>query len=336
MSNSALRFFNSLVMSVALVSSVNAGFANDIAQESLKLKGKNVSVPAIKWTDNTVKAKAVLLAIHGGVQHAGVYKAFAEQMAPRGILFYSIDLYGHGQWLADAASAGAERPKLDYSGSSEDVVWLTHQLREQHPGLPVFCIGESMGASVALHALNIEAKLFDGLILASPGTSLHINPDVTPIFESVWHGAKTLGQSIDISGHLKHISEDPRINEATLTDPKIRKVQSLADLIHSALFVRQNTGLAPKVDPSIPLLVLQGDKDEICSVKSVDSLYKKFQSTDKSMKTFKGIGHLLVTMDYLKPEVVASVSDWLDQHLVAVPIASTASEARLDKTAESP
>lgn len=337
MSKSFSHRLKAVTLAVAHFASITVANAEPtIQQESLKLKGKNVSVPTLKWIDNAAKPKAVLLAIHGGVQHAGVFKALAEQLAPKGILFYSIDLYGHGAWLEEATKAGIERPKLDYSGSSEDVVVLAQKLREEHSGLPVFCIGESMGASVALHAVNIEPKLFDGLILASPGTSLHVNPDPTPIFESVWNGARTLGQSIDISAHLRHISEDPRINEATLSDPRIRKVQSLKDLIHSAIFVRQNTGLAPKVDPAIPLLVLQGDKDEICSVKSVDVLYKKFQGTDKSMTTFKGKGHLLVTMDHLKPEVVETVTSWIDKHVGAVPIAIEHSKSAAGKTASDP
>lgn len=337
MSKSFSSYLRAITLSFAAIASVTANDATAaVQQESLKLNGKNVSVPTLKWTDSGAKAKAVVLAIHGGVQHAGVYKALAEQLAAQGILFYSIDLYGHGAWLEEATKAGAERPKLDYSGSSEDVVVLAQHLRAEHPKLPVFCIGESMGASVALHAVNIEPKLFDGLILASPGTSLHVNADPTPIFESVWDGAKTLGQSIDISAHLKHISEDPRINEATLSDPRIRKVQSLKDLIHSAIFVRQNTGLAPKVDPAIPLLVLQGDKDQICSVKSVDVLYKKFQGTDKTMATFKGLGHLLVTMDHLKPEVVETVTSWIDKHVGALPIAIDDSKSAVGKTASDP
>ena len=321
MNQNLSRITSGFALAVALFLSVPTCEAQSLQQESVKLTGQTVNVPGYKWFDSTVKPKAVVLAIHGGVQHAGVFKPLAEQLAPRGILVYSIDLYGHGEWLAEATASGAERPRLNYTGSTKDVVALTNKLREQHPGLPIFCIGESLGASVALHAVNIDAKLFDGLILASPGTSLHVNPDPTPVFESVWQGAKSLGKSIDITAHIRRMSEDPRVNEATLSDPRLRKVQSLADLIHSGLFVRQNTTLVPRIDPAIPVLVLQGDRDEICSAKSVDVLYKKFPSSDKTLKTFKDIGHLLVTMDHLKPEVVSTVTSWLDDHVKAVSIA---------------
>src|SRR5688572_2864778 len=69
-----------------------------VVKESTKLNGSAVSVPAFLWADDGARASAVLITIHGGVQHAGSYRAMAERLAARGILIYSIDLRGHGQW----------------------------------------------------------------------------------------------------------------------------------------------------------------------------------------------------------------------------------------------
>lgn len=326
------KFMMSLSAVCLTLSSAAASIAaevNPIQSENIKLQGRTVQVPTYKWSDAAVPAKAVLLAIHGGVQHGGVYKALAEKLAPLGIVVYSIDLYGHGQWLFDSPTP----VHLNYRASTDDLLSLTKELRDKYPGLPLFCIGESLGASMALHGMNVQPNLFDGAILASPGTSLHLNPDVGPVFHSIVQGAKSLGKSIDLSPYLTHISDDPRSNKETLTDPRNRRTSSVGELIHSAKFVRENPKLASSLNPAVPILVLQGDKDEICSVKSVDSLYSRFASSDKSLKTFKGVGHLLVTTEYLKPEVVSTVESWLEQHMAAPSISQNKTSGPDSKTA---
>lgn len=250
-----------------------------------------------------------MLAIHGGVQNKANFTAIAQRLAPLGVLTYSIDLRGHGDWL----SHSKKRTKLDYEGSTGDVVRLTEQLRAEHPGLPVFCIGESLGASTALHAVKIKPKLFDGMILASPGTrpaAIHLKS----IIVSIWQAVRTLGTSIDLRPYVQHISEDRRSSAEMIDDPHTRITASVCDLYHMATFVRKNTALAPKVDPSIPILVMLGAEDGICSPQSAVRLFAALPTKDKSIAKISGCGHLLVTTEYLKPNVVDTVAQWLKTH----------------------
>jgi alpha-beta hydrolase superfamily lysophospholipase len=297
-----------------------------VVKDVLKLNGKDLSVPALQWTDHDTAPRAVLIGIHGSVQHAGNFAALAKSLAPKGIVVYSVDLRGHGDWLV--SSADGRRPKVDYAGSSEDLVQLTAQLRQRNPGLPVFCIGESVGAAVALNALAQSPKLFDGLILASPGSKPVMGHSWKATCKSIGQGIKTLGGTIDLSHHLKAISDDPRSADEMINDPSIRKEASLGDLLHTLNFIKTGDELAPKIDKNVPVLVIQGGDDNIIRAASTEALFARLASKDKSIITFPKVGHLLVTTAFLKPTVVETVEGWL--------FARTKPEAPLAVTAKEP
>lgn len=300
-------FALSLLMAAGL--SMNNLAGASVTEQPLTLQGNGAAVHAVKWEDPIVKTQAVLVAIHGGVQNARNYTAFAKELAGKGIITYSIDLRGHGEWLIQSKT----RSELNYNASTRDVVSLAGQLRAEHPELPIFCIGESLGASTALNASVLQPKLFDGLILVSPGTSpsgIHVKP----ILASVIQGIGSLGTNISLLPHITEISEDQRSCDEMINDQRTRRSANVGELLHMAKFVRNNKALAPKLDPGTPLLVMYGDKDQICSPASITRLYGDFRSADKSIEVIAGCGHLLVTTKYLKPHIVAIVADWLAGH----------------------
>lgn len=270
------------------------------------------------WADDSVRPKAVLVAIHGGVQNAGCYETLAKCLVPQGILVYSVDLRGHGQWLTQAQT----RPRLNYPASTADLTMLVGDLRASYAKLPLYCIGESLGASVALHCVAKHPRAFDGLILASIGTNLNLRHAFPAVLDSARQAAKSLCRSIDLGPHLKRISDDQRSCKEMIDDPRNRNIASLGDLLHMAGFVRQNKALAPNIDKSIPTLVIQGTEDQICTPQSARAVFDRLPVNDKTMKTFQGCGHLLATTAYLKPQVVRTISDWLFVHIKPAKAAS--------------
>lgn len=306
----------------------------EVVKDVLKLDGKQTSVPAFRWTDTNTAPRAVLIGLHGSVQHAGNFAALAKSLAPKGIIVYSVDMRGHGTLLT--AAQGGRRPKVDYAASSEDVIQLTAQLRERYPDVPIFCIGESVGASVAIKAVSQSPKVFDGIILASPGSRPVVgHGGFKNTLRSVAQGIKTLGGTIDLSRHLTSISDDPRSADEMIQDPSIRKEASLGDLLHTLNFIKGTEALASKLNKNVPVLVIQGADDNIIQAASSEALFEKLSTKDKSIKTFPNVGHLLVTTEYLKPAVLETVEGWLISHTKPVaPLAVTAKEPR-QKTSDS-
>lgn len=296
----------------------------EVSKEAVRLNGETDSVPAYSWRDDTVAPRAVLIALHGSVQHAGNFATLAEKLAPQGVIVYAIDLRGHGDWVV----AGRGRPRVDYAGSARDLVQLTAQVRDKHPGLPVFVIGESVGAAVAINALSESPRLFDGMILASPGSKpTFVGHNIGATLRTALGAVKSLGQCVDLTAHLKNISDDPRSADEMVFDPRIRKHASLGDLLRTINFIRTSDDLARKLNKDVPVLVIQGGSDDIIQASSSEALYSKLATKDKSILKFPKVGHLLVTTAFLKPEVVSGVEGWLFARTrVTEPLAVTATQ----------
>ncbi|MBX9694973.1 MAG: lysophospholipase [Cyanobacteria bacterium] len=282
-----------------------------VIKDFLRYDQDALTMPAYAWSDTNVAPRAILIGLHGGVQHAGNYAALAERLAPQGILMYAIDFRGHGQWM----SQSQERPKVDYEATASDVAKLATTLRAQHPELPLFVIGESLGAAMAMKAQSSNPKLFDGMILVSCGIRPVAKYHMVSTLKSVGQGVKTLGGTIDISSHVRSISEDPRSANEMLTDPLCRRQSSVWDLLRTVNFLHEAHRLAPRLNRDTPVLVLQGNLDHIVRPESTRELYTKLGSSKKSLIDFPDCGHLLVTTEYLKDNVVNTVEGWISDQI---------------------
>lgn len=124
---------------------------------------------AYRW--RAENPKAVLQITHGAVEHAGRYGDFAEFLNREGISAYAFDLRGHGKTAGD--------PKIPYF-CEEDGGWevlrddmydFTRLIKEENPGTPLFLLGHSMGAFLAVSYFARYGKELKGGVLSGTGAS---------------------------------------------------------------------------------------------------------------------------------------------------------------------
>lgn len=93
---------------------------------------------------------AVVVAVHGLKGSPAVFSGPAERWARLGFLTYA--------WAVTY-------PQVDVA----DFVRMLQQVATRHPGVPLYVVGESMGASLAvIAAATAEAPPVDGLVLSAP------------------------------------------------------------------------------------------------------------------------------------------------------------------------
>ena len=113
------------------------------------------------WQD--ANPKAVILAIHGGMAHAGDYLTPALYFRPHGIATVGFDMHGHDG-----------KKRVDIPGFETflaDAELMLQWTKAAYPGLPIFVMGHSMGALIATHlGLGRFANDADikGFVLSSP------------------------------------------------------------------------------------------------------------------------------------------------------------------------
>jgi len=79
---------------------------------------------------------------------------------------------------------------------------------------------------------------------------------------------------------------------------------------------------AEKIPKTMPVLIIQGDKDRMLNCKAVVSLVKHLRTEDRTVKWFANRGHLLLETAYLQNDTLNVVDSWLKRHLKDTTMAS--------------
>lgn len=105
--------------------------------------------------------RAVLLALHGGMAHAGDWVMPALYLREHGFATAAYDLCGHAQ--------GPRADIPDFDIFLEESALFLDWIRSAWPGLPVFVIGHSMGGLIATKlGLRMPPGAVTGFVLSSP------------------------------------------------------------------------------------------------------------------------------------------------------------------------
>ena len=103
---------------------------------------KGISIFYQAWIPES--PKAVVQIVHGFAEHSGRYMNVVNELLPLNYAIYADDHRGHGR------SEG----KINYVDSFDDYVEderiLHEYIRDNHPNLPIFMIGHSMGSLIAV------------------------------------------------------------------------------------------------------------------------------------------------------------------------------------------
>lgn len=206
-----------------------------------------------------------------------------------------------------------EHSKVVYKKSFQDLVKLTRAVKANHPDLPLFLVGESMGAGMAIHIAGVTPESLDGIVLSSPAIKKKVNL-VPRILVDAARFVRHPHKPVDLKPYiLKFASEDPVIARACAQDPLVRKSLRPGELLKTSREIGRNIKYAEMVPPSVPVLIIQGDRDRMVKSNGVVSLLHRLKSEDQTVKWFPGKGHLLLETPYITDETMGTVTGWLNQ-----------------------
>jgi alpha-beta hydrolase superfamily lysophospholipase len=203
--------------------------------------------------------RAVVLALHGFNDYGNAFAALGEQLAAEGISTYAVDQRGFGAGPLPGRWHGAER-------LADDVSVLLALLRQRHPEAPLFLLGESMGAAVAVVAAVRHRLPADGMVLIAPAVWAR---DTMPGYQRLaletivrlLPGLVLTGQGVSIRPSdnmdmLRALGADPLVIKGARVD----SLWGVTNLMDRALMA------APDLDRrslGLPVLILYGERDSI-------------------------------------------------------------------------
>ena len=208
--------------------------------------------------------KAMLVALHGFNDYGRSFEDAARYFAQAGITTVAYDQRGFGG-TPDRGKWAGTKVMVD------DFLAILHFVRRDHPDLPLFVLGESMGGAVIAVALTQETEVrIDGVIFVTPAVW---SRDTMPWYQrfGIWIGARmmpavTLSSNefgivpSDNAAMLGKFSKDPLVLKETRFDT----LEGLTDLMDQAMLsvpkIRFRTlvvyGLRDVMIPRQPMIAL--------------------------------------------------------------------------------
>jgi acylglycerol lipase len=274
--------------------------------ETLISSKDGVSIFVHAWVPNN--PQRILICVQGLGGHGGYYRELACQVALKGSIVVAPDLRGHGH------SEGVRGDIDRFDRYVLDVDVAVNWASTKWPNLPMFVLGESMGASIAIQYVarglyRTHQKSLAGLVFVSPVFSSAMRST----FGEVVHFIRSLliaptHPSVAITGREELGCRDPAFNALLRADPLFVRKVSARFLIRLTIWLWQSKRNARKIN--LPLLVLLGGRDYIARRSGTSAFLRSVAASEQRIVTFPQAYHSLLR-DPDTPDVVGVLNAWL-------------------------
>ncbi len=218
---------------------------------------------------------------------------------------YAADLQGHGK------SAGVRGNVGRLGWAVDDVQSLREMAIRDQPDAPIFIMGRSLGALIALdYATREKGQGLAGVALS--GIALNTNQGrwphraMTAVIGAVAPNRAVSELGIDlISGDLEVVREF-RADPLTYSGRLLARTRAEIQATTSRVLPRTKTL------SMLPLLVIHGAQDRLIPAECSRLVYSECGVTDKTLKIYEGMQHEIFyerERDFVLNDLVA----WLDE-----------------------
>ncbi|RDI44351.1 alpha/beta hydrolase [Falsibacillus pallidus] len=258
-----------------------------------------------KW-EAEGSAKAVIVIVHGAMEHHGRYGWLIEMWRSSGYHVVMGDLPGQG--MTSRSQRGHIDSFDDYIIEVKDWIQAAYQF-----DLPVFLLGHSMGGLIAIRAIQEHKLNLAGVILSSPCVGLVKYPP--KIVGMISYGLNALmptvkfpsGLTIDMATRNEEVREID-VND-TLYVTKV-SVRWYRELVHAMKLAFANMSKIP----DLPLLVMQAGDDKIVNKTVVKDWFNQVPMSEKHFKEWTKCYHEIYN-EPEREEVFAYSKSFIDNRL---------------------
>ncbi len=248
-------------------------------------------------------AAATVIIVHGYAEHSGRYVHVASALNANGYAVWALDHRGHGR------SEGPRATMTRFAHFVADLATFVRLVQEKTVAGPLFILGHSMGGLIGtLYAFDHQDQLA-GLALTAPG--MKVDEGVSPAMVMLSGIISAVAPSLPVGPFKPEvISRDPKVVAGYMND-KLNyhggvKARMGREFLLSA---RSVLGRAPSL--TLPLLVIQGEADQLVSPAGTYAAFAAFGSADKTLKKYPGLYHEALN-EPEQDEIIALICEWLN------------------------
>lgn len=270
---------------------------------------------------------------HGMSEHAGRYRALAEQLTARGFAVYVSDHRGHGGSVPPGEAPG-HLGENGFDMAAEVVRRLGHRIAREHPEARRVLMGHSFGSFVVQRLLSTDPDLAHAFVLSgSDGKPKPIAAAGRYVarLERLRLGPRGKSQLIDaltfqdFNRHFKPnrtdfdwLSRDEAEVDAYAADPLcgfVLSVQSWVDLLDALGGLTASRSLA-RIPKDTPIYVFAGTRDPVGDfgrgVTRLTEAYRAAGLRRVEMRLYPGARHETLH-ETNRAEVTSDLIRWIER-----------------------
>jgi alpha-beta hydrolase superfamily lysophospholipase len=251
------------------------------------------------------KPSATLAIVHGFSDHSGRYKNLVSELVRRRIAVYSYDLRGHGR------SAGQRGHISHFDDFRQDTRRFCKLVTAQHPTLPFFLFGHSLGGLIVLDQALYYPEGIDGVIASSPHLG---DPPISPFLDLVSKVMSSVWPSFSVNAGIdaSALSRDSNIIQAYKTDPLVHGKGTARLAVEISHTVAETQTAAPRFQPH--LLIYHGTADRVTQIAASRQFYDNVRSKEKAFIVYEDAYHECHN-DIHHERVTMEVGQWVESEV---------------------
>ena len=279
--------------------------------------------------------KGVVQVSHGMAEHSSRYARFAERLTGRGYAVYASDHRGHGR---TSGTRGVFAADEGWQTVVDDLRAVTDRALEEHPGLPVFLVGHSMGSFLARsyaaqHGASLAGLVLTGtagsagplgnvgVLLATAQARIRGHEHVSGLLNSLTFGQYNAAFK-PTRTDFDWLSRDPAEVDTYVADPDcgfVFTAGGFVDLLKGLAAVNSDR-VVSRIPKTLPVHLASGSMDPVGNkgkgVQAVADQLRRVGVEDVTVTIWPDARHEILN-ETNRDEVETELADWIDAHLPA-------------------
>ena len=270
------------------------------------------------------------------IEHIERFDRFAAAMAEQGILTAGNDHLGHGWSVTDPEHRGYFGEPDGNLNLLSDMRNLQKPLQEEHPGVPYFIMGHSMGSFLVLQYMAIYGNGISGAIIMGTGytdSAKLLFGQAACTAASLLHGEMYRSETINnmAVGSYERPDDPDYPPGAWLTRDREVVKQFHEDKLCQFIFTvngyknmlrgiqkAQSSSLMKQIPKDLPVLIVSGAEDPVGDFgkgpKKLEEVYKSLGMTDVTCKLYPEDRHEILN-EPDKETVDSDILEWMNARM---------------------
>jgi|LGOV01.1.fsa_nt_gb alpha-beta hydrolase superfamily lysophospholipase len=278
----------------------------------------------------------LMLLVHGAVEHAKRYDAFARALNEQGFVVIAPDHRGHGLTAIESGVFSHFGDDDGFLRSIQDLEEILNHIKTEYPNLPRAIFGHSLGSFMTRKLISLRGDEFQAAIISATswGNTFELKGGL--FLTSVWSQFTdknkpnqtfndflwgTLNAKVkDRKGTLDFISRDEKEVEKYEQDPLNGNTITIefGEQMSKAILMVREDEVFNNTPNNLNIYLASGTGDPLSNKgKDIEKIAKKYTDSGKknvTLKLYSDARHEILN-EINKEEVMTDMIDWLNDKI---------------------